>query len=98
MSAHASNKTYWLVALILAVITALEVAYPFATAGIGGLDYYYMPILASMSALKFFLVVAFFMHLKFDTSLLTWILMFSLGLAFSISVAMMVLFSVIKWW
>ena len=60
MSAHASNKTYWLIALILAVITALEVAYPFVTEGITALTYYYMPILAVMSAMKFFLVVAFF--------------------------------------
>ena len=98
MSAHASNKTYWLIALILAVITALEVAYPFVTEGITALTYYYMPILAVMSAMKFFLVVAFFMHLKFDTLLLTWILMFSLVLACGLATAMLVLFSVIKWW
>ena len=70
MSAHASDRTYWLIAIILAVITALEVAYPFVTEGITALNYYYMPILAVMSAMKFFLVVAFFMHLKFDTPLL----------------------------
>ena len=56
MSAHASDRTYWLIAIILAVITALEVAYPFVTEGITALNYYYMPILAVMSAMKFFFV------------------------------------------
>ena len=58
MSAHASDRTYWLIAIILAVITALEVAYPFVTEGITALNYYYMPILAVMSAMKFFLTLS----------------------------------------
>ena len=76
---------------IISGITALEVVYD----GFTALNYYYMPILAVMSAMKFFLVVAFFMHLKFDTPLLTWILMFSLLLACGLATAMLILFSTI---
>ena len=96
--AHASNRTYWLIALILAIITAVEVAYPYMTEGIRVLDYYYMPILAIMSAAKFFLVVAYFMHLKYDKAILSHILIFSLVLACFITTAMMILFAVIQWW
>lgn len=97
-NAHATNKTYWLIALILAIITASEVAYPYVTKGIGALDYYYMPVLAIMSAVKFFLVVAYFMHLKYDKPILSHILVFSLFLAIGISVVMMLFYGVIKWW
>ena len=96
--AHATNKTYWLIAIILAILTALEVAYPYATSGITSLDYYYMPILAIMSAMKFFLVVAYFMHLKYDQIILTRVLVFSLIIAFGISIAMMLLYGVIRWY
>ncbi len=96
--AHATNKTYWLVALILAILTTLEVAYPYVTKGLEFLDYYYMPILTVMSVAKFFLVVAYFMHLKYDQAILSQILVFSLILAFIISVVFMLLYGVISWY
>lgn len=96
--AHATNKTYWLIALILAILTALEVAYPYVTKDYTALNYYYMPILAIMSVAKFFLVVAYFMHLKYDQVILARILAFSLIIAFGISIAMMLLYGVIHWY
>ena len=96
--AHATNKTYWLIALILAILTTLEVAYPYVTQGIEFLDYYYMPILTVMSVAKFFLVVAYFMHLKYDQAILSQILVFSLILAFMISIIFMLLYGVISWY
>jgi cytochrome c oxidase subunit 4 len=58
-----STKTYLIVAAILAVITVVEVwAYytPLVETAI------FVPALLIMSAAKFFTVVAFYMHLKYD--------------------------------
>lgn len=62
---HASNRTYIAIALVLAVITALEVMVFYVEA----LAPVLVPILLVMSAAKFALVVGFYMHLKYDTSL-----------------------------
>jgi cytochrome c oxidase subunit 4 len=64
--AHPSPKQYIQVAVVLAVITALEV----------GLYYIKIPdnllvgLLLVFSALKFALVVLWFMHLRFDSPIL----------------------------
>jgi len=67
--AHAGPGFYWLVGLALAVITLLEV-WLFAVEGLGG---WYVPILLGLSLLKFIGVVAFFMHLRFDNRMFTYI-------------------------
>jgi cytochrome c oxidase subunit 4 len=62
--AHPTWSTYWKVALILALITVGEVwAYyiPSFVAGRG-----FVPTLLFLSALKFTIVVMFYMHLKYD--------------------------------
>lgn len=61
-AAHPTPKLYWIIALILAVVTAVEVA----VAYIEALDGLLVPILLVLGAIKFGIVVAFFMHLKFD--------------------------------
>ncbi|MFA5566101.1 MAG: cytochrome C oxidase subunit IV family protein [Acidimicrobiia bacterium] len=64
--AHPSEKTYVKIALILAVLTAAEVAtYPSEDA----LGSAVIPILLVLMVIKFWYVAAFFMHLKFDTKL-----------------------------
>ena len=93
---HASVATYWKIAIILAIITFGEVIYPFVTEDIIFLQYYYMPILAAMSLVKFFLVVGYFMHLKFDKPILKIIFYFSLMIALLLFVAMLFLFFVIN--
>jgi caa(3)-type oxidase subunit IV len=85
---HAGPGFYWLVGLLLGIITLLEV-WLFGVEGLGG---WYIPILLGLSALKFIGVVAFFMHLRFDdrfftyvftSSMIIGIIIFSLLLLFS---------------
>jgi cytochrome c oxidase subunit 4 len=63
---HPTPKQYWLIALILAVVTALEIAASYVEA----LDGPVLVItLLGLGAIKFGMVVALFMHLKFDKPL-----------------------------
>lgn len=87
---HANNRTYVLIALVLAVITAVEVMVFYIEA----LSPLLVPILVTLSAVKFALVVAFFMHLKYDSSLLRGIFLGPLAVAAAIILGMMALFGV----
>lgn len=62
---HPRPRDYWLIAFILAVITGAEVAVTYWSA----LDRFIAPILLVMSALKFVIVVAYFMHLKYEAKI-----------------------------
>ena len=57
-----SDRNYIVIALLLAVLTALEVA-----ATEVGLGSFLVPALLIMMAIKFFIVVSYFMHLKHDS-------------------------------
>ncbi len=59
-----SDKQYILIAIILGVLTALEVA-----ATEVGLGSFLIPALLIMMVIKFFIVVSYFMHLKHDSGL-----------------------------
>lgn len=60
---HPDEKSYVKIAIILAALTAAEVAtYP-AEDALGSLV---IPILLVLMVIKFYYVAAFFMHLKFD--------------------------------
>ncbi len=75
---HPSDKSYIKIAVLLAVLTALEVAtYP-AEEALGSLV---IPILMVLMVVKFWYVAAFFMHLKFDTKAFSWMFIFGLTLA-----------------
>jgi cytochrome c oxidase subunit 4 len=63
--AHPQPGTYWLIALFLAVVTALEVAIAY----IDLFEPVLVPALFTLGAVKFGTVVAFFMHLRFDRRL-----------------------------
>lgn len=63
---HPTPKQYWLIALILAAITAFEIAVPSISAFDGGLRVF---LLFFLGGIKFAMVVALFMHLKFDKPL-----------------------------
>jgi cytochrome c oxidase subunit 4 len=56
---------YWLIALLLAGVTAIEVAVPYMSA----LDPIKVPLLWGLAAVKFFTVVGFFMHLRYEKKL-----------------------------
>lgn len=79
---HVPTRTYVLVGVFLAVVTAIEIAIPYAAA----LKRWMVPLLLALGALKFATVAAFFMHLRFDRRVLTWV--FSAGLAFAAMVAL----------
>jgi caa(3)-type oxidase, subunit IV len=59
---HPSVKEYIRIALILAVLTGLEVAATYTNIGSATL----IALLLGLAAIKFILVVLYFMHLKFD--------------------------------
>jgi cytochrome c oxidase subunit 4 len=66
--AHPGPQTYVVVALILCVITAVEVWVYYIPA----LLPYIFPILIVLSLVKFVMVVGWFMHLKFDHVSFSW--------------------------
>jgi cytochrome c oxidase subunit 4 len=70
---------YVKVALILAALTALEVATYFVDFGP-----FFMPVLLVLMCVKFFIVVSYFMHLKFDSKIFSF--MFYAGLFLAVGV------------
>jgi cytochrome c oxidase subunit 4 len=78
---HWTDLQYIQLALGLAIITALEVALSYTKDSVGG---FFMPALLIMMAIKFFAVVFYFMHLKFDNRLFG--LLFYTGLFLAVGV------------
>ena len=62
---HPSDGLYVRVAIILAALTALEVATYFLDFGP-----LFLPVLITLMTIKFLTVVGYFMHLKFDAPIL----------------------------
>jgi len=85
---HWSDLQYIQLALALAVITALEVALSYTKDSFGA---FFLPLLLIMMAIKFFAVVFYFMHLKFDNRLFG--LLFYTGLFLAIFVYCVALFT-----
>ena len=79
--------TYVRVALILTVVTALEVGVIY----VRRLAPVVMPLLLAMSAAKFALVALFFMHLRYESRVLTFLFVGPLLLASGLAVALMTL-------
>jgi cytochrome c oxidase subunit 4 len=86
--AHPGAKEYLGIAVVLTVITAIEVAVFY----IPSLAFALVPILLVLSALKFVLVVMFYMHLKFDSRLFSWLFVAPMLLAICMILALMALF------
>jgi cytochrome c oxidase subunit 4 len=63
---HPTERQYWMIFVILAVLTAVEVAWSYL--GLSG-PALVLPLLAMM-VVKFFLVAGAFMHLYFDLKIL----------------------------
>lgn len=63
--AHPTPKQYVMIAAVLFVLTAIEVALFYVD--VGAIN---TPALLILMALKFFLVVAFYMHLRYESGLL----------------------------
>jgi len=86
---HASLKTYLQVAVVLAIITAVEVATLYVPGIPKGL---LVASLLVMSVVKFMLVVGFFMHLKYDGGIMRAMFIGPLILSILIILAIMALF------
>jgi cytochrome c oxidase subunit 4 len=89
--AHPTSRQYVVVAAILTVVTAAEVAvfYVIPEAARAAL----MIALAVLAIAKFALVVAYYMHLKFDARLLTWLFVGGLVTAVAMITGLWALFN-----
>lgn len=74
---HPSDAMYWKIFAILVVITGAEVALSYME----GLGKAFLPLLLVLMAVKFMTVVSYFMHLKFDNKLFTYLFYSGLILA-----------------
>ena len=86
--AHPSDRTYVLIAVVLAILTAVEVAVFYVEA----LAPLLVPILMVLMAAKFWLVIRFFMHLKYDSKILSGVFGWGLLVAFLILLALLALY------
>src|SRR4051794_25997333 len=72
----ATDRQYIVIAVILAVITAAEVTLSYIDVGP-----IFLPALLIMMAAKFLIVVSYFMHLKFDNRIFSFLFYLGVGLA-----------------
>lgn len=91
---HGGLKQYGLLAIFLAVITFIEfiIIVPESLQGSGVV----IAPLVILSVIKFFCVVAFFMHLKFENPLLWQIFVAGLALGLVVALALVLLFGVFR--
>ncbi len=87
---HPTPAKYVAIAVILSVITLVEVGVVYVVAGGGFL----IALLMALSAVKFALVAMFFMHLRFDHKLFSALFVGGLLLASAVLIALMTLFGV----
>jgi cytochrome c oxidase subunit IV len=86
--AHPGAKTYVIVGVILAIITLAEVFF-YTQESVRA---FLVPLLLTLSAAKFAMVVGFYMHLRFDHPLFFGVFGFGLAVAGSVITALMFLF------
>lgn len=82
-----STVGYVRIALILAAITGLEVSTYYVDFG-----RLFLPALLIMMAIKFVMVVSYFMHLKFDNKMFSWLFYSGLVLAVGVYCAALATF------
>ena len=83
---HPTDMTFIKVAVILAIITALETSTYWWPSSVHTLS---MAVLLIMMTVKFFMILLWFMHLKWDSKLFS--LMFYIGLVLAIGCYMVAL-------
>lgn len=84
---HSHVKTYFIMAVVLGILTGIEVA----ILSVPVPDAVMLTVLYGLAAVKFGLVVAFFMHLKYDNKILTGIFFAGFTIALATMVAMIAL-------
>jgi cytochrome c oxidase subunit 4 len=85
---HPGAKEYLAIAVVLSVLTAIEVAVFY----IPSMKPILVPTLLSLSTVKFALVAMFYMHLKFDHRLFSWLFVVPMVIAALVIVALLKLF------
>lgn len=85
---HPTDMLYVKVAAILALITLAEISTYWFDFG----DFL-LPALMVMMVVKFAMVIAFFMHLRFDHKLFTWVFVAGLALAVAVYIVALTTFS-----
>ena len=88
---HPGYMMYVVIAVILTVITALEVAVFYIPA----LDPVLVPTLVVLSTGKFALVVMFYMHLKMDSRVFSGVFLAPFVLAVFLVISLIILFKVL---
>ncbi len=83
---HPEPRDYVNIAVILAVLTALEISTYFVDFGVVAI-----PLLIVLMAVKFVLVGGWFMHLKFDTKVFSRMMTMGLSLAIVLYTATLVI-------
>lgn len=84
---HPNALRYVQIAVVLSVLTLVEIGVYYLKAW----HSYLTAILVVLSAVKFILVVAFYMHLKFDNKLFTYLFVLGLTIGASLIMAMLAL-------
>ena len=84
---HPSDWLYVQIAIILALITAAEISTYYVDFG----DLL-LPALMVMMTVKFAMVVMFFMHLRYDHKLFSWVFVAGLVLAVAVYIVMLTTF------
>jgi cytochrome c oxidase subunit IV len=85
---HPGPTVYLLVAVVLIILTAMEIGVFYAPF----LQPYLVFLLIVLAVIKFILVAGFYMHLKYDSSVFTTLFAFPLLLAMMICGSLMLLF------
>jgi cytochrome c oxidase subunit 4 len=73
-----ATRTYWIIGIFLILITGIEISAYFYEDVYGALA---IPVVLFVSAVKFVTVVAFYMHLKYDSKVFTGVFIFPMMLA-----------------
>lgn len=81
---HPTLALFVRIAIFLAIVTAIEVAIYYIPALEGAL----VPLLITLSAVKFLFVIWYFMHLKYDDRILTGIFMAALIISIIMFIAL----------
>jgi cytochrome c oxidase subunit 4 len=86
---HWTDLQFVYLALALAVVTAIEVALSYMVDDLGAL---FLPLLLILMLIKFFSVVLYFMHLKFDNAWFSILFYMGLFLAVGVYIAALLTF------
>ena len=88
---HPTDMQYVIIAAILAALTAIEVSVSY----IKSLGDAAAPVLLTLAAVKFFMVAAFFMHLRFDNRVLRRLFLTGIILAIIVYIVVLFMFGVL---